>query len=133
MDVHPADDAAAFFERRPGRNIGVVIEPRHHDFIPGLDLPAEGAAEREGQRCHVGAKNRFRRVTAQQVCHGRMRCGENLIGAPARRKCPMLIGVRGGQIPAHGVNHALRHLRASRPVEESRGVAIHFKGKRGKL
>ena len=133
MDVHKADHAAAFFQRRPGRNIGVVVEPRHDDFIPRREFPAEGAAQREGQRGHVGAKNNFLRIAAQQVGHGRMRSGDNLIGAPAGGKRSMRIGVGGGQVPAHRVNHALRHLRASRAVEERGGVAIHFHGECGEL
>ena len=90
-------------------------------------------AEREGQRGHVGPGDHFVRVAAEQVRDGRVRSGNNLVAAPAGRERAVRVGVRMHQVVAHGVNHALGHLRAPGSVEEDCRMTIHFLRQRGEL
>jgi hypothetical protein len=82
------------FERHPRSNVGIVVEACDKQFIAGLEFAAEGAAQREGQRGHVGPEGDFVEVAAQQVGHSRMSIGDDLIRTPAGRERAVGVGVR---------------------------------------
>ena len=66
MDVDPAHRSARVLGRQhPGADVRIVIEPRHHDLVAGLQRLGERPAKLKGQRRHVGAEDdlvRRRRV-----------------------------------------------------------------------
>ena len=62
--------APSFFERAPGRDVGVVIEMGQHDFVARTKLTSDGAADGVGERGHVGTEDDFVRIATQKICHG---------------------------------------------------------------
>ena len=50
---------------------------------------------------------------------------EHRVAFPASGKQAPVVRVRGRQIAAHRVDHALRHLRARGTVQENRGTPVH--------
>ncbi len=76
MNFCPANRYSFFFEREPGRDIGVVIEARDQDFVAGAKVAADRARHRVRQRGHVGAEDDFVGAAIQEVGHGGAGCGE---------------------------------------------------------
>ncbi len=64
-DVHEADgEAAVLRHRQPGRDVGVVVEPRHEDLVAGAQVLArERAREAEVERRHVRPEADLLRAT----------------------------------------------------------------------
>ena len=53
----PDFEAEVVRELEPGRDVPVVVEPRHDDLVAARELPADRAREREVERRHVGAED----------------------------------------------------------------------------
>ncbi len=70
-------------ELSPRVHVRVVVELGDDDLVPRRPAPAEGAAQVEGQRRHVGAEGDLRRLPAEEVGEGRARRGEG--ARPSRR------------------------------------------------
>ena len=124
MNLGPADGDAFFFEREPGRDVGVVIEARDQDFVAGAEVAADGAGHGEGQRGHVGAEDDFVGAAVEEICHGGARIGEHGIGVAAGGVGSASVGVVAAQVVGDGVDDALRHLRSAGAVEEYGGMSV---------
>src|SRR5271168_5341637 len=61
-DTDLANQHAAFGERVPWRDVGIVVEYGRDDFIPFVELAADSPAEAKRQRCHVRTEDHFVRV-----------------------------------------------------------------------
>ena len=83
MNFCPADGHAFFFEREPGRNVGVVIEARDQDFVAGAEVAADRARHHIGQRGHVGAEDDFIGGAVEEVGHGGAGFGDHGVGVAA--------------------------------------------------
>ena len=111
-------EAEVVRELEPGRDVAVVVEPRHDDLVAGLELPADRPREREVERGHVRAEDDLLRAAAEERGAGPARLVDERLGHPARLVGPADVGVRLAQVPRDRVDHLVRHLRAARPVEE---------------
>jgi hypothetical protein len=60
MNVHPFDNCAAFFQRKPRRNICVVIETRDDDFVARVQMATKSARNVERERRRCSGRGRFR-------------------------------------------------------------------------
>ncbi len=110
-----------------------MVEAGYDDFIAGADLASNGPADGEGQRSHVGTEHDLvGRGRVQQVSHGLMRLVDDGVATVSRRKCATAVGVAVSQIVSHGVDDALRDLRAAGVVEEDGGLAIDLLPQRRK-
>ena len=131
--VGDTDNRTGLLQGLPGGEVGVVIEIGQHDLIAGLELPPQGAAERESQAGHVGTENGFVCVTAEEVGSGLVGCGNDLVGALAREKRPVGVGVGVDERIADGVDNALRDLRTARSIQKDDGRTGDLKRQGGKL
>src|SRR5260370_34092764 len=117
------DDDAFFLERPPGGDVGVVVQSGDDDFVPGLQLAADGAGEREGDGGHVLAEDDFVRLTVEQIGHGRARGGNYGVIGTASGEGAAGGGVGGEKIMLHRVRDLLGTLPAGGPVGDAGGVA----------
>ena len=124
VELHRADGHAFFFQRFPGREIRVVVEQREHDLVAGAEFAPERAAHGESQRRHVRAENDFIRIAIQKIAHRRPRFRDHAVGVAAGVVSAARVGVVARQIIRDGVNHPLRHLRATRPVQKNRRMSV---------
>ena len=101
----------------PGTDVGIVVEPGHHDLVPGTPVRAQGAGQVEGQRGHRPAEHDAPRVGAEQVAHRGTGVPDDPLGP--------LLGVRDGAAVGDAGGHRRRHrlrdlrgrLRPTRSVE----------------
>ncbi len=106
-----------------------MIHARQHDLVPRLQITAQGAADRKGQRGHVGAEDDLiRGGRVEQVGHGRVRILQDHVAALGGEKRAAAVGVGMGQIVSHGVDDALRNLCAAWVVQKNRWPAVHLHG-----
>ena len=134
VDFCPANSYAPIFcHGQPRRDVRVVIEASHEDFVPAIEVAADGARDGEGQRRHVGTEGDFVGAAVQEVGHGAASPRDHCVGVSAGRVSSASIGVVVAQVGGDGVDHALRDLRSARAVEERGGVAVHGLRERRKL
>src|SRR5580692_9791473 len=133
MNLHHAYGHAALFERAPGRDIGVVIKMREHDFIPRTKFTPNGAAHGESQRSHVRAENDLIRITAEEVGHGGPRARDHRIAPATGCISAAGVGVVALQIIGDGIDHSLRNLSAAGTVKKCRWLAVDGLRKRWEL
>ena len=112
-----ADHDAALRELQPGAAVGLVIERRDHDLVTGLQAAPEGFREEVREGGHVGAEADLVRVAAEEVGAGRVSLGDRRVGLLAGGEAAAVVGVVVDEVLVNGVEHALRRLRAARPVE----------------
>ncbi len=126
MNVDPAHRRAGIAcGQHPRRHVRVVIEPRHHHLVAGPQHLRDRPAQVEGQARHVLAEDDFvRRRRVQEGGHAPMGLLDDGVGVAAGAEDAAVVGVAGRQVMDDRVEHALRHLRASRPVEEDRRTAV---------
>ena len=118
-------DAALLLEREPGRDVGIVVEPREHDFVPGAKAPPDGPGDREGQGGHVLAECDFVGIAgAQEIGRSGVSLGQDGVALLAGREGALVVGVRSLQVAGHGLDSAARHLCAAGSVE----VAVRTSG-----
>ena len=68
------------------------------NLVAGSEFAADGAADGEGQRGHVGAEDHFIRVAAEEIRHGGAGFGDNGVGAAAGGVSAAGVGVRVRQV-----------------------------------
>ncbi len=101
-----------------------MVEQREHDLIAGPEFAPERAAHGESQRRHVRAENDFIRIAIQKIAHRRPRFRDHAVGVAAGVVSAARVGVVARQIIRDGVNHPLRHLRATRAVQKNRRMSV---------
>ena len=124
VELHGADRDAFFFQRLPRGEVRVVIEQREHDFVAGTEFASKGAAQGESQRGHVRAEDDLVGIAIEKVGHRRPRFRDHAVGVATGEVGAARVGVVARQIIRDGVNHALRHLRATGAIQKDRGTAI---------
>ena len=70
-----------------------MVEARDHDFVAGPEFAADGAANGEGQRGHVGAEGDFVGVAVQEVGHGPAGFGDHGVGVAAGGYAPPVLAL----------------------------------------
>ena len=110
-----------------------MVEAGDYDFVAGLQLAADGAGHRVGERGHVGAEGDFVGGAVQEVGHGGAGFGDHGVGAAAGGVGSAGVGVVAAQVVGDGVDDALRHLRPAGAVEERGGVSVDGLGEGGEL
>ena len=110
-----------------------MVEQCEHDLVAGAEFPSERTAHGERQCRHVRSEHDFIRVAIQEGAHGRTRFRDHAVGVAAGVVSAAAVGVVAGQVVGDGVNHALRHLRAARPVQKNHGASIDHLRERGEL
>ena len=110
-----------------------MIEVGEQNFVARTEFAADGAADGEGQRGHVGAEDHLILVAAKEIRHGGAGFGNDSVGAAAGGVSAAGVGVRVLQIIADGVDHPLRNLSAAGAVEKDRRLAGHGLGQRREL
>ena len=118
-ELEPPDGRAAILgDRQPRRDVGVMVEPRDHDLVPGVQVAAERAAHREGERRHVRPEGDLvgswapTKSAPAAWASSRMR-----IGLDGRREGAAVVGVAALEVGGDGVDALARHLRAAGSVE----------------
>ena len=91
MNVCLANDHAFFLKRAPRRDVSVVIERSDEDFVAGLEVTANRAGEREGDRRHVLAEDDFVFVTVKEIGHGGAACVDGCVIAAAVSNAPPVL------------------------------------------
>ena len=124
VEVRRADGHTLFFQRFPGREIGVVVEQGEDDLVAGAEFASKGAAQGESQRRHVGAKHDFVRIAIEKIRHRRTRFVDDSVGVAAGLVGAVGVGVVARQVIRDGVDYTLRHLRASWAVQKNCGAFI---------
>ena len=104
----------------PGRDVRVVVEPRHEDLVAGAQAVArERAREAEVERRHVRPEADLLRGRAEEARRGRARVIDERVGGHARRersagvRVRLLVGRRTMRL-----DDRVGHLGSGRPVEE---------------
>ena len=111
------DDDPQFLQGQPGRDVGIVIQTRDHDLIPGREGLPDGPAEVEGQSGHVGPKHDlFGSGGVEQIGHGLAGSVDDLVGAAAVEKGAVEVAVGFDQVTADGLNDRAVHLGATRAI-----------------
>jgi len=104
--------------------VSIVVEMSEQDFIAGTEFAADGTADGEGQRGHIGAEDYFVLIASEKIRHGGACTGNDGVSAAAGGIGAAGVGVGVRQIFGDGVDHALRYLSAARAVEEDGGLAV---------
>ena len=105
VEIDKADDGAAFLQRQPGRDVGIVIETGDDNLVARRECPTDSPAHGEGQAGHVGAKNDlFRPIGIHQVGDGPAGLHEGLVGPPAVEEGTVEVAVRLNEVPRHGLD-----------------------------
>ena len=133
LDVGGAHLYATLLQAHPRRHIRVVVETGDQQLVAALQLAADGAAQGESQRRHVGAEDDFIGRAIEEVGHRRASVGDHLVGSAAGDESATRIRVEVRKIVGDGINHPLRNLGAAGSVEEHRRLAVHILLQRGKL
>ena len=109
----------------PRRVVGIVVELGQDDLVTGLQRLPKRAAEREGERGHVGPKiHLFAVLGVEHVGHPFVRRHNNGVGFVAGHELPVCVGIRAGEVFDDAVDTGLRHLGAGGAVEENVGAAM---------
>ena len=118
------DEAVILGAQQPRAHVGVVVERRDDDLVTRLQRAAEGVHEVEVDRRHVGAEDDLLGLRAEEV--GRRDAGrvDELRRLRARHERAVDVRVRVPEVVRHGVDHDIRHLRATRAVEEDERPAV---------
>jgi len=95
IEIHPVDLHAFILRRQhPRRDVGIVVEPCHHDLIACLPLARNGAADVQRQRGHVVAEDDLTgRGCIVEIRHGAMRLVQHRIRFNAGGKNALMIGI----------------------------------------
>jgi len=102
-----------------------VVELGQDDLVTGLQRLPKRAAEREGERGHVGPKIHLVAVLGvQHVGHPFVRRHNNGVGFVAGHELPVCVGIRAGEVFDDAVDTRLCHLGAGGAVEENNGAAV---------
>ena len=112
------DDVEILGEREPGRDVGVVVEPRADDLVTGAQRSRERPREQEVERRHARPEGDLVRVTGEEARRRRTRPLDQLDGAHARLVRRADVRVVLAQVGGDRVDHLVRALGAARPVEE---------------
>ncbi len=110
-----------------------MVEAGDQQLVAALQFAANGAAQREGQRGHVGAEDHLVGRAIEEVGHRGARVGDHLVGALAGDERPAGVRVDSRQVIGDSVDHALRHLGTAGRVEENSRLAVHRLLQRRKL
>lgn len=102
-----------------------MVELGQDDLVTGLQRLPKRAAEREGERGHVGPKiHLFAVLGVEHVGHPFVRRHNNGVGFVAGHELPVCVGIRAGEVFDDAVDTGLRHLGAGGAVEENDGAAM---------
>ena len=102
----------------PGRDVGVVVEPRRDDLVALPQLASDGPREHEVEVGHARPEDRLARRAAEEAACGLVRGLHELARAPARLELPSDVCVGLAQVAGDRVDHLVRHLCPGRAVEE---------------
>ncbi len=133
VELHGADDNAFFFQRFPGREVRVVVKQCEDDLVAGCKFPPDRSAHRESQSGHICAEHDFIRSAIQKITYRRPRFRDHAVSVAAGLVSAAGVGVVAREIVRDGVNHLLRHLRATRAIQKNRGMSADCLGERGEL
>ena len=119
VDLDSADDELVVAgELEPGCDVPVVVEPRHDDLVARPQLPAERPRQAEVEGGHVGAEADLVGSAAEERGRRHVRLGDDQVAATTRLERPAEVRVRLAEVARHRVDHLVRDLGASGPVEE---------------
>ena len=107
----------------PGPDVGVVVEPGHHDLVAGLPGLGQGAGQVEGQLGHRAAEDHAAGVAAEQVGHRGAGPDHDVLGAPLGGGHRPAVGEPAGHRGRDRVRDLAGHLRAAGAVEVGGPVA----------
>ena len=95
MSTKRTVEAAVVRHGEPGRDVRVVVEPRHEDLVAGAQaLARERAREAEVERRHVRPEADLLRGRAEEPRRGRARVVDERVGGHARRERAAGVRVR---------------------------------------
>ena len=121
LDVHlgPAHDHAALLgELHPGPDVGVVVQPAHHDLVAGAaSVLAMARAIAYVTVVMLGAQDDAARDTAHEVGHRRAGAGDQPLGAGGGGEDPAPLGDRHPQRVPDRPGDVLGQQRATGPVD----------------
>ena len=120
----PDGQATIAGEQQPRGDVRVVIEHGGDDLIARFQQPADGPGQQEVERRGVLAERDTAGVAVHERAAGHPGLGDELVGADAGLVLAFDVRVRADQVVPDGVQHPLRHLRATRPIEVSRHDAL---------
>ena len=119
IEVEPADlHAPIFRDRKPGSDIGVVIEPRDDEIVARRPVACQRARDGEGERGHVRSEGNFVRSAAEQVGHRLMGFRTQSIDRTRCRERAARVGGAGGEVRDHALDRGRADLRSAGRVEE---------------
>jgi hypothetical protein len=118
-DAGEADDEVAVAGKlEPGRDVRVVVEPRHEDLVAGAPVAGGGAREREVERRHVRAEDDLLRRAAEPARAGEAGVRDERVGRAARLVLAADVRVRLAQVARDRLDHLVGRLRPAGSVEE---------------
>ena len=122
-NIHLAHYHAFFFQGAPRRDVRVMIQRGHNDFVARLQIASDGSRQREGDGGHVLAETHFVGIAIEKIGHGLPRAGNYGVVATAGGKCTAGIGIVVQQIFLNRVDNLSWHLGARRAIQKSGGCA----------
>ncbi len=118
----PDDDAEIVGELEPRGDVPVVIERRHDHFVALVQCSREGSREQEVERRHARAERDLFRRAGEERRRTLARTCDQLVGMSARLVGRADVGVGLAQVPGDRVDHLVRALRPTWPVEERKAT-----------
>ena len=119
VDVDPADDdPEVFLERKPRRDVAVVVELRHEHLVAGFELPCECAGEQEVERGHALPERHLVTRAAEETPRLVVRQIDERRGVARGLVRRTDVRVVTPEIVGDGVDHLVGALCSSGTVEE---------------
>jgi hypothetical protein len=114
----PDDEVAIPRELEPWGDVGIVVEARDEDLVPGCERPADGAREREIAGGHVGTEDDLLRAAMKEL--GRAPAGivDRVLDPPARLVRRADVPARVPVVRCDGGSHLVGDLGAAWGIEE---------------
>ncbi len=112
------DDPDVVLKLQPGRDVGVVVEPRADDLVALAQLPAERAGQHEVEVGHARPEDRLFRGASEEARGRCARLFDERPASPARFELAADVRVRLAEVVRDRVDHRVGNLRPGRPVEE---------------
>ena len=115
----PFELGAGRLQRQPGRDVGVVVHVGDDDLVAFAEHLADAEADQADERRRVHAEadlGRAARIDEQR--HAFARIGDRLVDLDALAVAAAALDIVVDEVAGHGIEHALRDLRAGGVVEE---------------
>jgi len=110
-----------------------VVDLGDEHLVAGREAGGERLGQHEAQRRHVGSERDLLRQAAEHVRHSGASGEDDLVGLFGRGEEAVCVAVVLDEVLAHGVEDALRGLRATRAVEVGDRLTIDGPRQGGEL